>query len=147
MKITDPEELQEVPMQLAGDPYFPQDAPADHPDEEDPSEDEEEDDLEEDEEKLFCLKSLKSKLLIDLLQLQASKYVLGPQKTTTAPTRDEQKDRTDWNRPEPDRNREPASVKIKNRTGPVVLSVPVLPVPGSYRFLSCLQMLEPVLEK
>ncbi|CAI9296357.1 unnamed protein product [Lactuca saligna] len=49
--------------------------------------------------------------------------------------KDEQKDRTGW-------NWEPASAKIKNRTGPTIL-----PVPGSYWFLSCLQMLEPVLEK
>ncbi|CAI9264884.1 unnamed protein product [Lactuca saligna] len=64
-----------------------------------------------------------------------------------AKARDEQEDRTGWNRPEPDRNREPASAKIKNRTGPAVLSILVLPVPGSYRFLSCLQMLEPTFEK
>lgn len=53
MQIADPDELHEVPLYLAGDPYFPHDdlvAPVDFLEEEHPSEDEEEDDPEEDEE-------------------------------------------------------------------------------------------------
>lgn len=50
METANPDELYEVPIHLAEDPYFPQDclvAPSDLSEEEDPSEDEEDDDVEE----------------------------------------------------------------------------------------------------
>lgn len=53
MEIVDPYELHEVPIHLARDPYFLQDAPTDLLDEDDPyknDDDEEEDDFEKDEE-------------------------------------------------------------------------------------------------